>query len=577
MADLHQKLAELQGLLPSQRQWLERLVFQLEFNPYQLINLVGGPGSGKSTLALAIADLLSDEFNLALLTVEPELGAPRIRQHLLEQWFGYGHAADKTLLALIGERESRQPLAVILDQSAYLPAELWAELAEIPCLVIATAEQPDPHAELNMPLSPLTMEDAEILLQDTGFSTLSVAERLEQAQGNIHLLLNPQLAVSAPRQKQAAAPMQASFAGPLWVFTIGMAAIVGVVVFWFWSERQVQGSNGLGTLTYLPEEQEVAAVVVKEAPPPATAERAVVEKLVNELEQVKGDKASTAGLERPVDFTEQTQASVAAETQISTTPAQTNAAEEQPKTIAEPVPQQTPVELNSQTADTVIKAAEQTAAPAEPLPASSKAENTTSAQNTESPQNSAIAQEPAEDLAAEIGAEQTTPTQPVKTSLPPESTVEDEMAAALSGDTAVTTQPVTTPAEDLAAEAAAELTQSVQSKAPAQSTPSQTATAPTGGYAFDEAALLSLPGNEFALQLVVFSNESALNSFRQTYRQLKTYTYQRQKDGKRQLVVVMAPFASASAAREQAASLPAPLQQGFGKALADIHSEISTN
>lgn len=575
MADLHQKLAELQGLLPSQRQWLERLVFQLEFNPYQLINLVGGPGSGKSTLALAIADLLSDEFNLALLTVEPELGAPRIRQHLLEQWFGYGHAADKPLLTLIGERESRQPLAVILDRSAYLPAELWAELAEIPCLVIATAEQTDPHAELNMPLAPLTMEDAEVLLQDSAFSTLSVAERLEQAQGNIHLLLNPQLAVSTARQKPATPTVQASFAGPLWVFTIGIAAIVAVVVFWFWSERQGENGNGLGTLTYLPEEQEVAAVPVKEAPPPPPAERAVVEKLVNELEQVKGDKASTAGLERPVDFTEQTQA--AADTQISTTPAETTAAEEQPKTIAEPAPQQSPVELNSQTADTATKAAEQTTAAADTSPANSKAENTAPAQSTEQPQNSAIVQEPAEDLAAEIEAEQTTPTPPAKTSLPPESTVEDEMAAALSGDTAVTTQPVTTPAEDLAAEAAAELTQPVQSKAPAQSTPSQTATAPTGGYAFDEAALLSLPGNEFALQLVVFSNESALNSFRQTYRQLKTYTYQRQKDGKRQLVVVMAPFASASAAKQQAASLPAPLQQGFGKALADIHSEISTN
>ncbi len=575
MADLHQKLAELQGLLPSQRQWLERLVFQLEFNPYQLINLVGGPGSGKSTLALAIADLLSDEFNLALLTVEPELGAPRIRQHLLEQWFGYGHAADKPLLTLIGERESRQPLAVILDQSAYLPAELWAELAEIPCLVIATAEQTDPHAELNMPLAPLTMEDAEVLLQDSAFSTLSVAERLEQAQGNIHLLLNPQLAVSTARQKPATPTVQASFAGPLWVFTIGIAAIVAVVVFWFWSERQGENGNGLGTLTYLPEEQEVAAVPVKEAPPPAPAERAVVEKLVNELEQVKGDKASTAGLERPVDFIEQTQA--AADTQVSTTPAETTAAEEQPKTIAEPVPQQPPVELNSQTADTATKAAEQTAAAADTSPANSKAENSAPAQSTEQPQNSAMVQEPAEDLAAEIEAEQTTPTQPAKTSLPPESTVEDEMAAALSGDMAVKTQPVTTPAEDLAAEAAAELTQPVQSKAPAQSTPSQTATAPTGGYAFDEAALLSLPGNEFALQLVVFSNESALNSFRQTYRQLKTYTYQRQKDGKRQLVVVMAPFASASAAKQQAASLPAPLQQGFGKALADIHSEISTN
>ena len=129
MADLHQKLATQQGLLPSQRQWLERLVFQLEFNPYQLIYLVGGPGSGKSTLALAVAELLSDEFNLALLTVEPELSAGKIRQHLLEQWFGHGMVTDKTLLSLIGERESRQPLALILDQSEYLPEQLWTELA----------------------------------------------------------------------------------------------------------------------------------------------------------------------------------------------------------------------------------------------------------------------------------------------------------------------------------------------------------------------------------------------------------------------------------------------------------------
>ena len=88
MSNLQQKLQKIQGLLPSQRSWLERLLFQLEFNPYQLIHMVGPAGSGKTTLTLAIADLLSNEFNLALIKAEPELSAAQVRQHVLEHWFG---------------------------------------------------------------------------------------------------------------------------------------------------------------------------------------------------------------------------------------------------------------------------------------------------------------------------------------------------------------------------------------------------------------------------------------------------------------------------------------------------------
>lgn len=526
MADLHQKLATVQGLLPSQRQWLERLVFQLEFNPYQLIYLVGGPGAGKSTLALAIADLLSDEFNLALLTVEPELSAGKVRQHLLDQWFGHGVAADKTLLSLIGDRESRQPLALILDQSEYLPDELWAELAEVPCLVIATAVEADAHAELNLPLAPVTMEDAEILLQNSAFSTLTIAERLAQAQGNLHVLLNPQLAGKLPRQT-ATKTQTASIAGPLWVFTIGMAVIVAVVVFWFWTERQLQQGNGIGTLTYLPEEQEVASVVanVKEAPPPPPAEKAVVEQLVNQLEKAERGTSQAKGLEKPVDFTEQN---------VNSVPA---AAAPELNTSAEP-------DTTAVQADVAAKAA-QTPEPA-----------VTPIQEVSKP-----AEQPL-DLAAEIAADNTAPA----TNLPAESTVEAEMAAETAPEKngpATVNEPI----EDLAAEASAEL-QSAQPSA---------ATTPAGGYHYTESELLSLPGTQYALQLVVFSNDTALQSFRQSYRNLQTYTYERKKDGKRQLVVVMAPFADAAAAKLQASQLPVPLQQGFAKPLSDIHSEISTN
>ena len=537
MADLHQKLATQQGLLPSQRQWLERLVFQLEFNPYQLIYLVGGPGSGKSTLALAVAELLSDEFNLALLTVEPELSAGKIRQHLLEQWFGHGMVTDKTLLSLIGERESRQPLALILDQSEYLPEQLWTELAEIPCLVIATAEQADAHAELNLPLAPITMEDASVLLQDSAFSTLTIAERLAQAQSNLHVLLNPQLATK-PAKHQKATVQTASVAAPLWVFTIGMAVIVGVVVFWFWTERQLQQGDGIGTLTYLPEEQEVAGSVtqVKEAPPPPAAEKAVVEQLVNQLEKADRGTAQTKGLEKPVDFTEQ---SSTLNTDVAAEPA--------------------------------VPAEDMAVAPATQQTAS--ATDTTIAAPVATTPEPVVADTPQQDLAAEISAEVGTVagTTRAATTLPEEATVESEMAAESGNITTqqapATTTAVTEPAEDLAAEASAELSQAQIN----------TQTKPGGAYRYSESDLLSLSGTQYALQLVVFSNDTALQSFRQSYSNLQTYTYERKKDGKRQLVVVMAPFASATAAKQQAAQLPVPLQQGFAKPLSDIHSEISTN
>ena len=67
ITDLQTRLAQLDHLLPSQREWLERLLFQLAFNDHQLISILGSAGSGKSTLALAIAELLSDQYNIALL------------------------------------------------------------------------------------------------------------------------------------------------------------------------------------------------------------------------------------------------------------------------------------------------------------------------------------------------------------------------------------------------------------------------------------------------------------------------------------------------------------------------------
>jgi len=522
MSHLQQKLQKIQGLLPSQRSWLERLVFQLEFNPYQLIHMVGPAGSGKTTLTLAIADLLSNEFNLALLKVEPELSAVRIRQHLLEHWFGACKDANRPLLQLVGERQLKEPLALVIDQAEQLPVELWAELAELPCLVIAATEQSDPHAELNLPLPALTLQDAELLLQDNQLSTLSVADRLDQAQGNIHWLLDPSLKRQQPVKTVDLKP--ASLTYPLTVFSIGMLSIAAVVVFWLWTEQQ-QRPDDLGQLTYLPEEQEVQSTPNPVTTPPAS--RAVVEQLVGQLETVwsKTASSSASGLARPVDFTEGTQVAAPVDEPPASAP--------DDKSVAE------------QTNTAVLADAEPVVA-ANPIGDERKVPNLSQGEAPTSPAV-AIAAETEVSVAEQMAEELNQQSSPVARQVEPQTSTAqlDESNAA---------------GPDLAAEAEAELA--------ANNTP-------TGGYAYAEADLLSMSGQAVALQLVVLSNDNALKEFAKKYPQLETYSYQRLKNGQRQLIVVMAPFADSTEARAQISQLPLALQQAFVKPLADIHSEIS--
>jgi len=534
MSHLQQKLIKIQGLLPSQRSWLERLVFQLEFNPYQLIHMVGAAGSGKTTLTLAIADLLSNEFNLALIKAEPELSAVQVRQHVLEHWFGTCKDANRTLLQLVGDRQLNEPLALVIDQAEQLPVELWAELAELPCLVIAATEHSDAHAELNLPLPALTLQDAEMLLKDCELSTLSVADRLDNAQGNIHLLLDPSL----KRQQQVVKVdlKPASLAYPLTVFSVGMLAIAAVVVFWLWTEQQ-SSPAGLGQLTYLPEEQEVQTSVDSFAPPPAS--KAVVEQLVGQLETVGSKTASSAasGLAKPVDFSEGTEVSSPADDAVTQTVNDVAQTEQEPASINNNDDSRKP------SAETTVVVAEPATLPI----VQDKVDASSGADVNKVPDLSqGVAAQPAKpeiDIAAEM-----------------EVSVAEQMAQELNDEPAPQPSVAQSTEPDLAAEAQAELKASKPNN---------------GGYAYAEADLLSMSGQAVALQLVVLSNDNALKDFAASYPGLETYTYQRLKNGQRQLIVVMAPFADSTEAKAQLSQLPPALQQAFVKPLADIHSEIS--
>lgn len=530
MSELQQKLTHMKGLLPSQRQWLERLMFQLEFNPYQRIHMVGGPGTGKTTLTLAVADLLSSQFNLALIKAEAELTAARVRQHVLEHWFGVCKDASKPMIQLVGERELPEPLALVIDQAEYLPAELWAELAELPCLVIAATEHPSDTAELNLPLPALGLDDAQILLEGSGLNTLTVADRMDTALGNMHILLDPSL---ARRQVIKTEVKTASLAKPLWVFSVGMTLIAAVVFFWFWTEQQQQPA-GLGELTYLPEEQEVVPATEAPVAMPSPA-KAVVEKLVGTLEQVGSKTASSSaeGMAKPVDFAAAEQGQTA--------------------TTVEPVNESEPVTDSGNTALTAG-----VEAPIASDSANTAKSDTAQAEmvTTEVPdltQGNVTSPQPQQQSEQQLASE-------AELSVAAEMTA--ELGAPKPQSVAATEETVAEPEEDLAAQAQAEL-----QKSPVTAAPS------SGGYAYQESELLSMSG--MALQLVVFSNEAALKSFLASEPSLQTYTYQRTKNGQRQLVVVLAPFADAVEAKAQIAALPKALQQAFVKPLADIHSEIS--
>ncbi len=553
MSDLQAKLKTLQGLLPSQRQWMERLTFQLEFNPYQLVHIVGGAGSGKSTLCLSIAELLSDDFNLALLKVEPGLPAFLIRQHLLESWFGFCPDGNKPLMQLIGERQSNLPLALVLDQADNVPAELWAELSQVPCLVVAASLQADPHAELNLPLSPITLEDAEQLLQDNAFSTLTIADRLDQAEGNLHVLLDPSTKPKAKHSHAVVASKPASIWPPLVTFALGMVVIGAVVVFWFWTERDLRQQPGVGQLTYLPQEEEVVAPAVVTKAPDNTESKKVVKELVDQLDVVKGSASSQAsGMAQPERFDDSAEP-VAVEQSTETAPAQpekpldrtveSKTAANEPKVEQ---PKVEPVQVASQNnTDDVLAADDQSASSGnvDELPS-------TTAQSTQ---------------------------------LEPETTVEDEIASELQSIQQESQQTAGTVVSDVNAGAADTVEKVIETTTNSTDeladTPNANAanSVTESNYQYSETALLALSGEDKALQLVVFSNENALNSFKQSYPQLQTYTYARTKNGQKQLVVVMAPFNDPTSAKAQISKLPAAFQNAFVKAISEIHSEISTN
>lgn len=223
--ELQAKLSQFNHLLPSQHDLLERLLFQLAFNRFHHIRLAGYAGSGKSTLILAIAELFSEQMNVAILTLQG--GPAQTEKQLMQQWFGLEYDELQPLTEQIAKQaQQTAPLLLLVDDFDMLSEDTQLLLQSLPVLLISSAEQSSADADLNLSVPVVSMLDAEQLLADN-LNPLTLADRLVQADGNLHVLLNPPSQEDEPVAKPK----------PLSSVVIGIACLIfllllGAVIFW---------------------------------------------------------------------------------------------------------------------------------------------------------------------------------------------------------------------------------------------------------------------------------------------------------------------------------------------------------
>lgn len=228
--ELQTRLPGLTHLLPSQREWLERLLFQLAFNDSQQVDILGAEGSGKSTLAMAVAELFSEQYNIALLSAGCH--EDQVADQLMQQWFGLPAQPDIALAEQLSIADSQLPLAVVIDDAERYSAALMQQISAAPCLRFCFASQSQDNAGLTLTLNRITTADAEQLLQHQTLNSIELAERLANANGNIHLLLKPvndKNTAAEAKDTEATASLKKS-----WLYIAAAAVLLVIVAYLFW-------------------------------------------------------------------------------------------------------------------------------------------------------------------------------------------------------------------------------------------------------------------------------------------------------------------------------------------------------
>lgn len=224
---LQQQLANSTYLLPSQRDLLSRLLFQLAFNDFTRLAIFGPVGSGKSTLALTLAELFSEceeiPVNVALL--QAPIAIDQLVAQLGQQWFADAHLVTTELERKLAKESSSTEWILIIDNPEQLTAEQLGWLAKLAVRVFMFAGSAQQDVQLNLAIPTLTLADCEHLLQAEKLNPLLLAERFANCQGSLYQVLAKNVAYSKVSEQKVAEKL------PLLPVAIGVMLVVLVLAF----------------------------------------------------------------------------------------------------------------------------------------------------------------------------------------------------------------------------------------------------------------------------------------------------------------------------------------------------------
>jgi len=223
---LQQQLAASTYLLPSQRDVLSRLLFQLAFNDFTRLAIIGGVGSGKTTLALALAELFSEcqdiAVNVAML--QAPLSDELLAAQLARQWFAEPGLTKEQLSNRLAIESVSTELVLIADDLERLTATQYDWLLTLPVRLFMFGSNTDANMQLNLTLPVITLADCEQLLQAESLDPLALAERFANSQQNLHKLLRD--VVAKPVQPKA----QSASRKPLFAAVVGVCLVLLVLL-----------------------------------------------------------------------------------------------------------------------------------------------------------------------------------------------------------------------------------------------------------------------------------------------------------------------------------------------------------
>ncbi|WP_233081486.1 SPOR domain-containing protein [Rheinheimera soli] len=580
---LQQRLTQQSGLLGTQRQLLQRLLLQLEFNQPDRLQLVGSSGSGKSTLILTLAEICSEQFNVALLQADAGLNPVDVLKVLQQQWLGSA-AMPRTLTDFVAQLDKTQQYLLLVDDADLLNEASWQLVQQLPVSVFVSCLKAKNDIRLAMNIPAFSEAEAAELLAPYNLQGREQRERIEDCAGDLHLLLHGLNAsparkaavFSKPKAEAASSPLK--FSAKEEITAPAFVANARDSSFDLNDRGDPLGFRAIDTADEHPsfsieteQRSDYRHRTVEDTKP---AKQASGQFFSPFLVMSLGFGLIAAVVMFWL-WTEQQFREPIANDMVPYYPAADTsaAARLQADRHFEPTVE-IKAEIPAQSAATLNNAAAtnsaQTAVADQGLPQMAMEKTTDTASMTVRKE---VAKDdnglPQQQIVSMTIESEPMREQPVIPALP----APGEEAVVVAEPEPATEAPVQqAPAEaaleqnDLLAEMAADAEQSVQ-----QTTP--TATASTQG---DAAVLLGMLPDTVAIQLGVFSQEAAAKKFLQQYSTLNLQLYKRQQQGKTQFVVVSASYVNGAAARQQVKSMPEELRQQtpFVKPLSDIQREI---